>query len=226
MSVRRTDASASGRWPTATRMDGNSSGAAGYSTESGRHAGTTLTDAAVRGWNTPRAAMASKGGNPDRKQPRGDLEAQARSWATPNASDSFVGEIRSSEDAKERQLHRGYDNGSKRTSTGSLAKDVATWPTPRSSPNENRTTKRAPTHGETHGRVLAGEAAGHHRPTTCPHGSECKPSLRPAFVEWLMGFPIGWTAFEPSATEWSRWLRRMRSELWRLESQATPKGAG
>lgn len=37
--------------------------------------------------------------------------------------------------------------------------EVATkeWPTPRSSPNENRTTKPAPSHGAGHGRVLAGE---------------------------------------------------------------------
>lgn len=25
--------------------------------------------------------------------------------------------------------------------------------------------------------------------------------LNPTWVEWLMGFPIGWTAFEPLATE-------------------------
>lgn len=31
------------------------------------------------------------------------------------------------------------------------------WPTPRSSENENRTTKPAPSHGKTHGKCLAGE---------------------------------------------------------------------
>lgn len=36
-------------WPTATAGDANGSGSAGYSTESGRAEGTTLTDAAVRG---------------------------------------------------------------------------------------------------------------------------------------------------------------------------------
>lgn len=35
-------------WPTATATDAKASGAAGYSTDSGRHSGTTLTDAAVR----------------------------------------------------------------------------------------------------------------------------------------------------------------------------------
>jgi hypothetical protein len=36
-------------WPTPTAGDSKDSGAAGYSTESGRHSGTTLTDAVVRG---------------------------------------------------------------------------------------------------------------------------------------------------------------------------------
>ena len=34
-------------WPTPTATDAKASGAAGYSTESGRHSGTTLTDATV-----------------------------------------------------------------------------------------------------------------------------------------------------------------------------------
>jgi hypothetical protein len=37
--------------------------------------------------------------------------------------------------------------------------DYSSWPTPRSSPNENRTTHHAPSHGVTHGKTLAGEAA-------------------------------------------------------------------
>jgi hypothetical protein len=42
--------------------------------------------------------------------------------------------------------------------------------------------------------------------------------LNPLFVEWLMGWPLGWTDFGPVGTEWSRWLRLMRSELSRLNS--------
>ena len=41
-------ARAASLWPTPTAQDAASSGAAGYSTESGRHPGTTLTDATVR----------------------------------------------------------------------------------------------------------------------------------------------------------------------------------
>jgi hypothetical protein len=31
-----------------------------------------------------------------------------------------------------------------------------------------------------------------------------------------MGWPTGWTGFAFAATEWFRWLRRMRSELSQL----------
>lgn len=34
---------------------------------------------------------------------------------------------------------------------------------------------------------------GRQAPTTCAHGGECKNRLNPRFVEWLMGFPAGWT---------------------------------
>lgn len=37
--------------------------------------------------------------------------------------------------------------------------------------------------------------------------------LNPLFVEWLMGWPRGWTDFGPVATEWCPWLQRMRSAL-------------
>jgi hypothetical protein len=50
-------------WPTATATDAKASGAAGYSTDSGRHSGTTLTDAirAMPGvWPTPCAGAAHK----------------------------------------------------------------------------------------------------------------------------------------------------------------------
>lgn len=46
-------------WPTPTASDAKDSGAAGYSTESGRHPGTTLTDAAVG----PRGPLAEESGN-------------------------------------------------------------------------------------------------------------------------------------------------------------------
>lgn len=62
-------------WPTPTRQDSASSGAAGYSTESGRHAGTTLTDAARfagPGATTP--------GSPALTEKRGALASTLSRW--------------------------------------------------------------------------------------------------------------------------------------------------
>ncbi len=39
-----------------------------------------------------------------------------------------------------------------------LSNAAKLWPTPRASPNENRNTRPAPSHGKTHGRTLAGDA--------------------------------------------------------------------
>ena len=48
--------------------------------------------------------------------------------------------------------------------------------------------------------------------------SECQRSRRQSasFTEWLMGWPIGWTASAPLAGEWSRWRQLMRTEFSRL----------
>ena len=57
-------------------------------------------------------------------------------------------------------------------------------------------------------------------PTTATPGEPSSPSaptsprrLNPAFVEWLMGWPVGLTAFGCSATALCRWKAPMRSQL-------------
>ena len=97
-SARRTSDSGCGGRPTPTRQDSASSGAAGYSTESGRHPGTTLTDAArFAGWPTARQTDGSKSVRTDqgamnevaRKGGPQDLDCAAHlaGWATPAARD-------------------------------------------------------------------------------------------------------------------------------------------
>ncbi len=51
-------------------------------------------------------------------------------------------------------------------------------------------------------------------------------TLNPAFVEALMGWPEGWTAFGSVATAWSPWLRRMRFEFSRLNCAVKCEGPG
>lgn len=72
---------------------------------------------------------------------------------------------------------------------------VKLYPTPRRAPNEWRTTKNAPSHGKTHGATLAGTINDLERAegrTPAPSSESCG-NLSPAFVEWMMGLPEGWT---------------------------------
>ena len=62
-------------------------------------------------------------------------------------------------------------------------------------------------------------------PTAGSDTSESRRTLNPAFVEALMGWPTGWTGFGSVATEWSRWSRRMRCELSRLNCWPMDEGA-
>ncbi len=120
----------------------------------------------------------------------------ARNWQTPNAA------------AEAPNLGSNIKNGPKSL----LAQaEQTTWPTPRASYNENRTTQDAPSHGVTHGATLAGTAGSWATPveqrfhigppaqTTPMPGDESLPSgqtlrrrLNPRFAEWLMGWPEGW----------------------------------
>jgi DNA (cytosine-5)-methyltransferase 1 len=132
------------------------------------------------------------------------LEAQARGWATPQSHDACNPKTPEQVAAMQRSTGAGVSN---------LNEQATAWRSPRAAEaSHGGRTKAKPQ--STLG--TAEQASGHHRPTTCTHGEPCKPTLNPRFVEWLMGFPIGWTAFEPLETEWSRWLRLMRSEFWRL----------
>lgn len=85
-------------------------------------------------------------------------------WPTPNAQVSQDGDGAETWLARREKLKdKGY-NGNGAGTPLTIAAQL--WPTPRSSPNENRNTKPAPSHGTTHGRTLAGDAALWATPTT------------------------------------------------------------
>lgn len=48
-------------------------------------------------------------------------------------------------------------------------------------------------------------------------------SLNPNFVEWLMGWPLGWTDSASREMEWSRYLQRQRTALSSLSWNFEPK---
>lgn len=127
----------------------------------------------------------------------------------------------------------GPNTKSTATHTGGLDLDgaVLMWPTPDAGVRTGF--NRSESEGATN-RPLLAEAAGmwaSSLPGDSPneHGAPCSRSgqtsprrLNPLFVEWLMGWPLGWTeAGSPlPETEWSRWWQHMRGSLsalgWRI----------
>ncbi|GHE01003.1 hypothetical protein GCM10008024_14900 [Allgaiera indica] len=113
-------------------------------------------------------------------------------WPTPMASD-------------------GHKPSAGKRKPADLTNASRMWMTPTARDHKDGATTLAntPVNGLLGRQVLVTPTAG---------GSTCDTprTLNPAFVEALMGWPTGWTGFASAATEWSRWLPRMRSELSRL----------
>jgi len=71
------------------------------------------------------------------------------------------------------------------------------WPTPRAS-EAAHSGRRAANHGGQKGLAEAVHT----------HAQQTGGQLNPTWVEWLMGFPLGWTASEPLETQsYQRWRR-------------------
>lgn len=215
MSEPRTSESASSGsgWPTPTAMDSRSAARAHY--DWGRP-GVTLTDA-MRAWPTPSASLANDQEEPEtwrarqaqlvQKGVNGNgaglpLAIAAKEWPTPVASEAMRG---SDTYMRGNQNLTGVSKG---------------WPTPRATDGD----KGGPNGRDGSGSPHLPMAAIQHFPPdpTTPMDGESTSSgtrvLNPRFVEVLMGFPIGWTAFELLGTPSS--LRRP-SEL----SRSLPSGS-
>jgi hypothetical protein len=110
-------------------------------------------------------------------------EATTGSWPTPTAGEG---------------KHAPHAHGNGQPTLTSRAK---AWPTP-TAHEDTATGYMSGTNRDTWRPTLASMAAGArpqrglHAPTTETAGPKCSESARilnPLFVEWLMGFPIGWT---------------------------------
>ena len=120
-------------WPTATAMDSIGSGAAGYSTESGRHPGTTLTDAANGLWASPQARDWKDSGPTQGNRKSPNLGTQA--WVSPGAS--LVKERASAGDRSRRRSLGKQE---------SLESQVM-FPSPKASDGRSKGTGGTPDHG-------------------------------------------------------------------------------
>jgi hypothetical protein len=201
-------------WPTARAEDAESSGM-----RHSRGVADTLT-AATGLWATPRT-ITGGGESAERKRELGrdesgggDLQAQTSAWPTPCAND-----------------HKGSAaDGQRRGQLDEAAEQL--WQTPQTM-GGGSTSRSGDRIDEP---LISGQALMTSRsclpaPATSTPGDASssdaptsRPRLNPAFVEWLMGWPEGWTDFAPAATAYTRWRRRMRSYLCGLVCAVETEG--
>ena len=129
-------------------------------------------------WPTP--TTRDRGSDPPNREGAPSLAAAVRTMSpTPNAADGWV-----PEETTENTLRRGDPDGSVRSSSGSLAKEVHRFPTPMARDYRSARKPDSTRNTQDLNDVVVNTAT---EPT--PAGGQ----LNPTWVEWLMGFPIGWT---------------------------------
>jgi hypothetical protein len=167
-------------------------------------------------WPTPNASDGDKAPNHFSRGPSNpSLPSAAKTWATPRASDGEKGGPNQSFGAGGVPL---VAQASK-WSTPSVA-DVTGGRTSRSGDRKNELLLNSQAKSLSSLQDLATNSVGG-LPSTD------RRTLNPLFVEWLMGWPpgwtlAGWTDFACSATELSRFKQRMRCALSHLTSHAAP----
>ncbi len=180
--------------------------------------------------------------------PKGRLEVSAQLWLTPRAQETTEKQesfIRRNGDRTDRcfgsltaqttrwPTPRAQEPGSTSVDHGlSLTEASKAWPTPQSTDYRDRGNLSNPciqrrmamgkqVNLSMMAHPMAYQSGRQPQPITTD-GKESQPVLNPLFVEWLMGWPIGWTDSVFAATAWCRWSRLMRFALWQLKpSQKT-----
>jgi hypothetical protein len=170
-------------WPTPTSSDGHGS-TKPESAKDWEYRGTNLPEAVQKAsvglWPTPVSSDAT-GGRTSKGKDRpdeGGLAQAVKLWPTPKSSPSGPDYARA-----DRPESGGDD----------LATSVAreTFPTPRASMHDAWTMESE---------RLSGQKKAEMRDEGHPFQTEIGGQLNPMWVEWLMGFPEGWTDLEDSET--------------------------
>lgn len=221
-------------YPTPTAGDAKASGSRN-APGSKAHAGVSLSDFVATGdssgrWATPKAHDGRGAPGPGHMtKGKRDLSADARKWSTPQAHDAKPPKTAE-------QVERGRAQGH---GVSNLNEQASNWPTPTRGCSDSGFTRDPEKHAA---RTTGGNRRGHEGnellrraemtfrsgppdpmktgaepPSSAGRSRSSALALSPSFVEWLMGFPRGWTGCASSGMPGSRWWERMRSALLQLE---------
>ena len=200
-------------WPTPRTLTG---GCETKDSKTARGSGGTDLQTTAQLWATPRAGKvtAEKAEHWNMRQAEGGvsmppLAMQAALWPTPRPAEA--------DHAGRRKIMP--------SSTVGLVETATLWPTPaeRDWKGPNGTEHLEKGTGRKHLDQLPNfvcPCSLLDPQTSTPGGKSSRTTrrLNPRFVEWLMGWPLGWSEIGCvlPGTEWSRWLRAMHSSLCAL----------
>ena len=200
------------------------------------------------GRHVPPELVASKGAMEDGTKRTVGLESQTKYWATPKANDAekrgdvahrphmpeLVGQAQAWPTPKGTDGTKGGPNQAGSKVDLMLPSAAAQWPTPaaRDAKGANSAEHALVTGGgRKHMDQLSNFVAhSSHQaqpmpdgPPSCGSGPASPPPstkrLNPAFGEWLMGWPVGWSIAEPSASsasETASWRFALQQQLCNL----------
>ncbi|KKL05680.1 hypothetical protein LCGC14_2603620, partial [marine sediment metagenome] len=176
-------------WPTPQAHDTQKGDANRVGRFGTSHGGRDLTDW-VQMWPTPMPSDVEGGRTTKGKSRQNEtgLRKAVQRWPTPTATER---ENDTTATPSEKSLRRYQDGEIKRvrkTRSPTLTTAVKMLPTP------TARDYRSPGTPERLARAKQESSRG--QPLTETVGGQ----LNPTWVEWLMGFPLGWTALEPSET--------------------------
>ena len=190
-SARATGASGCSSWRSPQAHDvhpGDSARGGRYGTE---HGGRNLTDEASL-WPSPAAHDGRRPGSDETSTQGANLKREAELWQTPSVADADGGHASRSREREGELLLPGQ---------------AKAWATPKAAAGIKPSAGKRTSSDLSHQAQTTQGGRGSSKPTL---GSR-QPSKRlcPAFVEWLMGWPVGWslpcagalTTFGSSETE-------------------------
>lgn len=207
------------QWRSPGAQDGAHGGPNSRDSGSGLH----LSSEAVR-WATPTDHDGRRPGLDVASTQGANLSRDVANWPTPGAGDQDWRV--STQAAAKRRMEGGRQV--------SLEVCCVAWPSPAARDHKH---PNGPDHLERGGRQHMGQLANvvEHR-FSSPQGretaggerlSEGGRTLNPRFVEWLMGWPIGWTDCDSRAMGLSLYRSRLRSEFLRfVRGESISRGLG
>lgn len=163
-------------------------GMTGVTTDGRIGAGGEFSQQATR-WATPDCNQSSYSNG----QFGPNIREQAANWPTPAAQD----DNKSPEAYKRMRTEKLGRTGEAAETISLLQVRVQTWATPTSSDNSNRTTQMAPSHGNGHGIVLAGQACQWATPTARDH-KDGATTLENVEVNGLLGRQVLTNSLRPA----------------------------